>query len=107
MCGSSEVDGVCVVQECVERLNAWYWHANFLRQFHQGAQICLDFHRPLGEEILIHDTVRFSRYNHLHHGLLAESGLELASLSLGDCEEFINDSGDKRADADFLEKFGM
>jgi hypothetical protein len=39
--------------------------------------------------------------------LFPESGLELAALRLCNSEKFVNYTGDERADADFLEKFGM
>ena len=95
------------MQEGVESLNPGDLHANFLRKFDWGAKVCLHLHRPSCKEILVHDAVRFCRDDHLLHRLFSETRLELTALSFGDSKEFINDTSDKRADADLLEELGM
>jgi len=41
------------------------------------------------------------------HRLFPESGLESATLCVGQSEELVDDSSDERADAHLLKKFGM
>ena len=95
------------MQQCIESLYAWHLHAHLLRKLDGRAKVRLDFHWPACQEILIHYAVCFCWYDHLLHRLFSEVRLKLAALSFCDGEEFVNDTGYQRADADLLEKLGM
>lgn len=101
------VDGVDVVHEGVEGLDAWDRDPGLLRQFDRRAEVCFNLHGPPSGEVLIHDAVCFCRTDHLFHDLLPEAGPEAAALLLGKRRKLVNNASDERTDADLLQKVGM
>lgn len=101
------VGNVRVMKQRIKRLDSWYRHTGFLSKLDGRAKICLDLHRSSRSEVLVHGAVGLGWDEHLFNRRFPKARSEVAPLHHCKLEEFVDDSSDKRADADLLEKFGM
>ena len=95
------------MKQRIERLDARYCDAGFLSKLDGRSKVRLDLHWPSRSVILIHRAVGLGRNKHLLDRCFPEAGSEAAALDCCNVEEFVDDSSDKRTDADLLEELGM
>jgi hypothetical protein len=96
-----------MVEDSVETLNAWDGNTSFLSELQGRTEVGFYLHRTFGLKVEPHGAVVLLWLQHSLQSRFPEVGGENALLCFGERKQLIQDTGNKSANADLLDKLGV